>query len=456
MASFFNNLGQRIDQGIAGLYNRDQIVDLENQYGNQYGLQQTGTGIGSDARHMSAMNNLSNTLSKSGLGIAMGLPSEFAGDIGAFGAGLINEIPALARGFNRQNFGEIGEDIVANFKGTFGTPNSATAEDIYSQVFSGAVPQRVASSNNPAYGAAQASDLTDLERDFPGMSTGDIIDSMNNRQAVNRFSGMGQMGPNKSNMNAPQIASPRTVIDQNRIPGRIQEAVEPSTRFRDASNMAEYLQGNPQIMDNIQNTIGLGIDKFKSGLGSIKDFAMDKGNKGRNLIGSAGAMALGLPGMVGSGLMSLLSNLRDPNAPSYQTRSPNIDYSNLNTTNLNDFYDSNPNSKNFGTTRFDRAKPGSFGSYRNLADYFNRNKTAAAAMTTKKAKKEAAMQQQIKDAAAERASYMARAQRIADSRDSGQGNTVTGFGKSGLGRDPNDRMADGGRVGLASMFTRKR
>jgi hypothetical protein len=44
--------------------------------------------------------------------------------------------------------------------------------------------------------------------------------------------------------------------------------------------MAEYLQGNPQIMDNIQNTIGLGIDKFKSGLGSIKDFAMDKGNNG--------------------------------------------------------------------------------------------------------------------------------------------------------------------------------
>jgi hypothetical protein len=87
---------------------------------------------------------------------------------------------------------------------------------------------------------------------------------------------------------------------------------------------------------------------------------------GRNLIGSAGAMAMGLPGMVGSGLMSLLSNLRDPNAPSYQTRSPNIDYSNLNTTNLNDFYDSNEDSDTFGTTRFDRAKPGSFGSYRTL------------------------------------------------------------------------------------------
>jgi hypothetical protein len=154
-------------------------------------------------------------------------------------------------------------------------------------------------------GSAQASEMpvgpmSNLERDFPGMSTGDIIDSMNNRAFIGR-----QISP----MAKPQIASPRTVIDPNRIPGRIQEAVEPSTRFRDASNMAEYLQGNPQIMDNIQNTIGSGIDKFKSGLGSIKDFAMDKGRMGRNLLGSAGAMALGLPGIVGSGAMALMGGM---------------------------------------------------------------------------------------------------------------------------------------------------
>ena len=387
---------------FSGLYNPQQIADLESQYTNEYGIQNTSGGIASDARHMAAMNNLSNSLSPMNNGIG-----NFIGDTGAFLAGGLNEIGALGRGFNKENFGEIGEDIVANFKGSFGTPNSTTAEDIYSQVFKGAVPQRVASGNpmgygaanaadvnpfvqkqldtanyinnypapqfgyNPRtgeelvygkdgnkgyidnvrfddsyYGAAQASELTDLERDFPGMSTGDIIDSMNNRAFIGR-----QISP----MAKPQIASPRTVIDPNRIPGRIQEAVEPSTRFRDASNMAEYLQGNPQIMDSIQNTIGSGIDKFKSGLGSIKDFAMDKGNMGRNLLGSAGAMAMGLPGIVGSGLMSLLSNLRDPNAPSYQTRSPNIDYSNLNTNNLNDFYDSNEDSDTFGTTRFDRA-----------------------------------------------------------------------------------------------------
>ena len=280
---------------FSGLYNPQQIADLESQYTNEYGIQNTSGGIASDARHMAAMNNLSNSLSPMNNGIG-----NFIGDTGAFLAGGLNEIGALGRGFNKENFAEIGEDIAANFRGSFGTPNSTTAEDIYSQVFSGAVPQRVASSNNQAYGAAQASELTDLERDFPGMSTGDIIDSMNNRAFIGR-----QISP----MAKPQIASPRTVIDPNRIPGRIQEAVEPSTRFRDASNMAEYLQGNPQIMDNIQNTIGSGIDKFKSGLGSIKDFAMDKGRMGRNLLGSAGAMALGLPGIVSSGAMALMGGM---------------------------------------------------------------------------------------------------------------------------------------------------
>ena len=454
MASFFNNLGQRIDQGIAGLYNRDQVVDLENQYTNQYGVQDTSGGVASDARHMAAMNNLSNTIAGPINNISPSLGT-FIGDAGAFGLGLIPEATAaLTRGFNKENFGEIGEDIVANFKGTFGTPNSATAEDIYSQVFSGAVPQRVASSNNQAYGAAQASELTDLERDFPGMSTGDIIDSMNNRAFIGR-----QISP----MAKPQIASPRTVIDPNRIPGRIQEAVEPSTRFRDASNMAEYLQGNPQIMDNIQNTIGSGIDKFKSGLGSIKDFAMDKGNMGRNLLGSAGAMAMGLPGIVGSGLMSLLSNLRDPNAPSYQTRSPNIDYSNLNTNNLNDFYDSNEDSDTFGTTRFDRATT-AFGKSRAL---FGPNGIAAtkAKMAAAKAAKAKAAAQAYKEKQAADAITAAnnpynpdgsRAAYNYAGRDNAQGTHTSTMSNAQAQANQDRGRGRYNQGGLASMFTRRR
>jgi hypothetical protein len=202
--------------------------------------------------------------------------------------------------------------------------------------------------------------------------------------------------------------------------------------------MAEYLQGNPQIMDNIQNTIGSGIDKFKSGLGSIKDFAMDKGRMGKNLLGSAGAMAMGLPGMVGSGVMSLLSGLG--NGADYQKYTPGFDYSKFNPNmEINDFYD--PRTK---TNRFDRAKPGSFASARTGAEYFKARREKKAACNNKaksRSRKSNIYGQELKELRIVEIPVKVK---------------LTGFGKSGLGRDPNDRMADGGRVGLASMFTRRR
>ena len=101
-----------------------------------------------------------------------------------------------------------------------------------------------------------------------------------------------------------------------------------------------------------------------------------------------------LTGLAAKGLKSLFE--RDPNAPSYQTYDPTgkVDYSKLNTTNLNDFYDSNPDSEDFGTTRFDRAAPGSFGSFRTLADYFNRNKKIATTAKTKRDEKKAQIKAQ--------------------------------------------------------------
>ena len=291
-----------------------------------------------------------------------------------------------------------------------------------------------------------------------------MVDMANNANNFNsqfaspgRFSGMGQMGPNKSNMNAPQIASPRTVIDQNRIPGRIQEAVEPSTRFRDASNMAEYLQGNPQIMDNIQNTIGSGIDKFKSGLGSIKDFAMDKGRMGRNLLGSAGAMALGLPGMVGSGVMSLLSGLG--NGADYQQYTPGFDYNGLNDSMINDFFDPAT-----GLNRFDRArkKGNTFASARTGADYFKARREKKAAAATAEAKRQSDLRT-VQQRAARGDSYSD----IGRDMYTGQGQAFAkqsggSSGKKGTSTERNyGGRKDGGRIGynqggLASMFTRKR
>ena len=115
---------------IDRLYNPEQIVELENKYGNAYGIANSAAGPLSDARHMAAMNNLSTSLSP--MDNKFG---NFIGDTLAFGAGLINEVPALGRGFNKQNLGEIVEDIKANYAGSFGTPNQTTSEDIYNQVF---------------------------------------------------------------------------------------------------------------------------------------------------------------------------------------------------------------------------------------------------------------------------------------------------------------------------------
>ena len=255
---------------FSGLYNPEQIADLESQYTNQYGIQNTSSGVASDARHMAAMNNLSNSLSPMNNGIG-----NFIGDTGAFLAGAINELPALGRGFNKENLGEIGEDIVANFKGSYGTPNSTTAEDIYSQVFSGTpMGQRVASGTPMGYGAAQASDLTNLERDFPGMSTGDIIESMNNRP---QNLGFIEEAPQVKGMSYEQM------VDLG-LMGPDQ----------DVGMTAEDLQNRPSFFGNIQNKIG-------SGLGSLKEFAMNKGTQGFNLARQLPGMALsamtGIPGI---------------------------------------------------------------------------------------------------------------------------------------------------------------
>ena len=43
-----------INQGLAALYNPQEIIDLENKFGSQYGVQNTASGPASDARHMAA------------------------------------------------------------------------------------------------------------------------------------------------------------------------------------------------------------------------------------------------------------------------------------------------------------------------------------------------------------------------------------------------------------------
>ena len=257
----------------------------------------------------------------------------------------------------------------------------------------------------------------------------------------NRFNSMGQMGPIKSNMNAP-------TIDRSNVIG------EDIDMQYDNPNYEDIDMGYTDNSFNTQPKQGI----LQGKIGGLRDF-LPFGDKS-------------LSGLAVKGIRSLFN--RNPNAPSYQTRSPDIDYSNLNTNNLNDFYDSNEDSDTFGTTRFDRATPGSFGSFRTLSDYFNRNKNAAAALTTRKAKKEAAMQQQIKDAQAAQAQQRAREAATADraraanstvysNADAG-GFTRGGGGFASHNTGTNDSFSNNsgkGRTGyqeggLASMFTRRR
>lgn len=65
---------------------------------------------------------------------------------------------------------------------------------------------------------------------------------------------------------------------------------------------------NPDIQPS-QNMFQRAGSAIKEGIGSIRDFAVDKGMSGKNLLGTGLAYTAGLPGIVGSGAMSLLGGL---------------------------------------------------------------------------------------------------------------------------------------------------
>mgnify|MGYP003646443060 CR=1 FL=1 len=313
-------------------------------------------------------------------------------------------------------------------------------------------------------GSAQASELTDLERDFPGMSTGDIIDSMNNRAFIGR-----QISP----MAKPQIASPRTVIDPNRIPGRIQEAVEPQ-QYRIRDQLArDFLQGGlfRDAKNSLQQTgAALNEDfggikgKIGSGINNLIDNPVTRG------LGAVFNLAKGnIPGMLMSGLGAIFN--RDPNAPSYQQYSPQSylkennlsNIYNANPSMINDFYDDNPDSDTFNTTRFDRATT-AFGKSRAL---FGPNGIAAtkAKMAKAKADKAKAAAQAYKEKQAADAITAAnnpynpdgsRAAYNYAGRDNAQGTHTSTMSNAQAQANQDRGRGKYNQGGLASMFTRRR
>ena len=118
-----------IGQAMYDFANLGKVQALENKYG--YGA----TGLPSDARHIAATNELSKSIAAPINKISQPLGT-FVGDTGSFAAGLLNEIPAVYSSIKGEApIRDVWEDIVANWKGTFGTPNVTTSEQVYEDIY---------------------------------------------------------------------------------------------------------------------------------------------------------------------------------------------------------------------------------------------------------------------------------------------------------------------------------
>jgi len=449
----------------------DRIQELQN-LDFQNNPRDMATGTASDFRHAAAMNELSK---KATLG---GLLPDVVGDTIAYGLGSLNELPDFFRGANpamlaaglatknpsimRAGLDDVSvaaglEDDRANRLGTYGTPNTATIEDVFAKTLGYQAPgnnvvTQTASTGPFNYGTAQAADLpiNSLERDFPGMSGSDIIEMMNNREFIGN-----QITP---------MAKPN-VVDPNRIPGRIQEAVEPQYRIRDQLKR-DFLEGG--LFKDAKQSLGQTKDAFLedvsglrniigSGLGSLKDFAIDKGRMGRNLIGSAGAMALGLPGIIGSGAMTLLSGLENM----FEDRQISGDG-----TIMDEFGRS--------YTADELNKQNALGGYYTDAARSSRRRTARIAnmkarlAAGKKISAKNLAKLQAQEAAQEAARQAATTQMAAANKAAGRGGYQAGYGGDFMGgggrgrgmgaadKGGSDSMGSFRDGGLASMFTRRR
>jgi hypothetical protein len=143
---------------------RDRIQELQNiDFKNN--PRDTATGPPSNFRHAAAMNELSKSLSPMNNKIG-----NFVGDSLAYGLGAINEIPDAFRGFSfREGFdpkamADAKEDFSANYDGSYGTPNTATIEDVFANTLGYQAPgtnvvRQTASTGPLNYGTAQAAEI---------------------------------------------------------------------------------------------------------------------------------------------------------------------------------------------------------------------------------------------------------------------------------------------------------
>jgi len=289
---------------------------------------------------------------------------------------------------------------------------------------------------DPAFGQLQNHFYGDTSYPGSGDTTGYFDDYLQTQQVPSLQRALGN----------PRFALAPELTSQPQELGYVEPATVPKEAIyqdrimnRNLSNSNyEPKQG---ILQGLQSKIGAGFN-------NVKDFAIDKGRMGKNLIGAGAAKFAGLPGMVGSGLMSLLSNLGD--GADYQQYTPGFDYNGLNNSMINDFYDPAT-----GLNRFDRArrKGNTFASSRTLAEYFQKRKEKKA-----QDKINAAAATKAAEAAA-RGNYTPGGSHLSRGTSGGglglsqaQAQSVSQANKD-AGYSSFSGLKDGG---LASMFTRRR
>ena len=271
----------------------DRIQELQNlDYKNN--PRDMATGTASDFRHAAAMNELSKALSP-------GLVPDVVGDALAYGLGAINEIPdafrgfSFTEGFSPQAIAAAKEDLAANKLGTFGTPNTATIEDVFAKTLGYQAPGSTVAQTSLTgpfnYGTAQAAEVTpqnkplDIE-DFLGTSTPQDLGFIGMAPTIKEAVAPVGITDRNRGMATPRTSGAFEMIGGQAVPvGDVlgkQMALEkadffeePKSRFGLGSllSLAGLItQSRPiQAMVGLANRdrISRGIDRAKSGLGSL-------------------------------------------------------------------------------------------------------------------------------------------------------------------------------------------
>ena len=190
------------------------------------------------------------------------------------------------------NDGSTTPDFAAMQSAYNDAQNSKTKNSFFSMSADAAMPDNFSGLQNSMGGLTLNPDGTLNYNNTQPQNLGftSMVDMANKANNFNsqfaspgRFSGMGQVGPNKSNMNAP------AALDMGRFAG-----VSNLGRNDMDVEQVESLTSPQGILQGLQSKIGAGFN-------NVKDFAMNKGTQGFNLARQIPGMALsamtGIPGI---------------------------------------------------------------------------------------------------------------------------------------------------------------